>query len=122
MSLLMGHRAEGYPQGIRQGPPLALPRQEAGHIGALHRPGPGGGPHHSQVLQHAPLPQGGKPPRQMLDVLKEGVGLPQTQFTGPHIQQPPGVEASDAVKDRRRGGIIAGVQPQGPQAHSVSPS
>ena len=51
-------------------------------------------------------------------MLEEGVALPQTQLTRPHIQKPSGVGAIPPVKDGGGGGIVAGIQPQHPARHA----
>lgn len=112
MALLVGHGVKRHAQRIRQRLPLPLSRQKAGHIGALHRPRPGTGPHGGQAGQPAFRPQLGKAPRQVFDVLEQRVALPQTQLAGAHLQQPAGVIAAAAVKYRRRGGVVACVDAQ----------
>ena len=55
--LLVGDRDKGHVQRIGQGRALGLPGQKAGHIGALHRPGAGAGPHGGDVPEKPPLLQ-----------------------------------------------------------------
>ena len=98
--------------------PLGSSRQEAWHIGALHRPRAGACPHRAQRLQGGLLRQSTQQLGQALDVLKQGVALPQTQLAGADVQDPAPVDASRPVKHGAGGGVVAGVQPQDPHGHA----
>ena len=95
--------------------------QEAGHIGAFHRPGLGAGTHRSDVLQEPSLPQLGKALGQVLHVLEQGLVLPEAQLAGFDGEQLGAVvSAAVGAADGGGGGVVAGVQPQ-KTGHAWSP-
>ena len=112
MPLLVGEGIEGHPQHLGEHLALGGSRQEAGHIGALHRPGAGAGPHGLDGPQASLSQQRFHHLRQVLHMLKEGVALAQAQLPRAHLQQPSLVSSPLPVKHGGGGGIVAGVQPQ----------
>ena len=118
MSLLVGVGEKGDAQHMGQPLPLGGAGQEAGHIGALHRPGAGAGPHGNDlILVQPPLPQLTEQLGQALDMLKQGVALAQAQLPGPHHQETSHMDPLPSVIDGQGGGVIAGVQTQDGRDH-----
>ena len=87
MPLLVGVGIKRHAQSSGDSTPLPLPRQEAGHIGALHRPGAGGRPHGPNIFQPPLLRQLLQQAGQPLYMLKQGITLSEPQFAGAHIQK-----------------------------------
>ena len=115
MALLVGEGVKGRPQHMGHRLPEGGPRQKAGHIGALHRPGAGAGPYGPKIQ----LFQAPDHLRQALDVLKQRVALAQAQTARRNLQQTAGVAAPLPVEPGGGGGIITGVQPQN-RRHGIS--
>ena len=77
MSLLVGEGIKGHPKHLGEYLSLGGSRQETGHVGTLHRPGAGAGPHGLDGPQALLPQQRFHHLRQVLHMLKEGVALAQ---------------------------------------------
>ena len=118
MALLMGKGAGRNAQRRRYAPGGALPCQKAGHIGILQIPGAGGIAYagHASLQRPAGLLH---LLRQLTDMLKQRVALPQAQRPLRHLQQPAALAETAVLRaeDRCGGFIIAGVDPQKEPSH-----
>ena len=87
MPLLVRHRMKRHAERRRHGLRRALPREEAGHVGALHGPraraGTDGRELHARIVHEQRLRQ----LRQALDMREQGIRLPQPELTGLNVQK-----------------------------------
>ena len=99
VSLLVSAGIKRDMEQIRQAPPLRLPRQKAGHIGALHPSRLDAGPHGGDRGVQFPLrPELMNQQGQPLYMLEQRVALPQAQSPLGHLQQPSQIIASHPVE------------------------
>ena len=116
VALLVREAVQGHMEGRGQDPGLGLPRQEAGHIGALHGSGAGADAHSPDrsgvQLRKEPVGE----LRQALYMREQGLRLAQTQGARLHRQQPGAIDALLTVIGRHGGGVVAGVEAQADHA------
>ena len=113
VAVLVGGGVKGDPVYLGHCLSHRFPRQEAGHIGIGKAPGAVGNTD-SQRPPLLPFQQAPQHLRQLTDMMKKSITLPQAQLPLPHREEFPSVADSAALwlVFCRRGGVIAGINPQ----------
>ena len=111
--VLVGGGVKGEAHGLGHRLPHRLPRQKTGHIGIGEASGTVRNANRRRPFP-LPLHQPFQHLRQLPDMMKKSITLPQAQLPLPHRKDFPAVtdSAAPGVVFGRRGGVIAGVNPQ----------